>query len=328
VVNTVKQEWTALYIPALTVSGDIAGEMTYNRKENTWTLTFTADQAGTKTIQKAGTGRQFTVDTGTGTDDNDPSIATPVAFGMDDTSLTFGETASDITVYVSSPGECTLTLNLSDPTSWTCSVEEGAAPVEPTVASQLWVVGVDDGATGGWNFDQYLTLTNEDELTYAGVLNVNSLWGYRLYTEKDVWTGYYTAASGDAASGTLVADGEGNISAPAAGLYVAEVSLSALTYSTTAISSVQIAGIGDDWTLKTMTPTDEAGVYTIDIDVSASTPWGYQIILNEDWSTFFGGTADQLLYKGSNIPLDDAYVGQTCTLTVNLCKGTVTITQK
>lgn len=325
IVNTVKQEWTALYIPALTVSGDITGEMAYDRKANKWTLTFSADQAGTKTIQIAGTGAQYNVETGT---DDAAAVSTPVAFGQDGTALTFGTEATDIAVSVPSTGECTLTLDLSDPFNWTCTAEAGAAPDEPTVATQLWVVGVDDGTSGGWNFDQYLTLTNEDELTYAGAINVNSLWGYRLYTEKDVWTGYYGCAEGDATAGTLVGETESNIPAPEAGLYVIEASLSGMTYSTTAITSVQITGICDNWALTPMTATETAGVFTADIDVTATTPWGYQIVLNEDWSTYFGGTAEQLLYKGSNVTLDDSYIGSTCTFTVDLCKGTVTITKK
>lgn len=325
VVNTTSQEWSALYIPSLTVSGDVTGEMTYNRKENTWTLTFSAETAGQKTVQIAGTGSQYNASTGT---DDAAAISTPVAFGGSCDALTFGTSASNITVDVPSTGDVTLTLNLSDPAAWTFTATAGAAPDEPTVAQQLWAVGIDDGTSGGWNFDQYLTLTDADNLTYAGAINVNSLWGYRLYTENGSWDNYYTAASGDATAGMLVMGGDGNITAPTAGLYVVEASLSALTYATTAISSVQITGIGDNWTLVPMTATETAGVYTADIDITASTPWGYQIILNEDWSAKFGGTAEQLIYKGENIPLDDSYIGSTCTFTVDLCKGTITITKK
>lgn len=326
IVNTQRQEWSALYIPALTVNGDISGEMTYNRKENKWTLTFNAEQTGMKTIQIAGTGSQYNVQTGT---DDASAISTHVAFGQDGEALTFGTVASDIDVNVGSTGEVTLTLDLSDPLNWTCSVTEGTAPDVPSVAQYLWVVGVDDGISGGWNFDQYITLTNEDELSYAGVVNVNSLWGYRLYTEKDVWTGCYGLSSGDATQGTLAKDVETNIPAPVAGLYLIEASLSDMTYSTSAINSVQITGINDDWSLTQMTSTGESGVYSADISITASTPWGYKIILNENWDTYFGGTADKLIYKdANNIPFDDANMGSICCFTVDLCKGTITITKK
>lgn len=326
IVNTQRQEWSALHIPSLTVSGDIAGEMTYNRKENKWTLTFNAEQTGSKTIQISGTGAQYNAQTGT---DDAAAISTPVAFGQEGETITFGTVASDITVNVGSTGEATLTLNLSDPLNWTCDVTEGAAPEGPTIAPYLWVVGVDDGITGGWNFDQFITLTNEDQLSYAGVVNVNSLWGYRLYTEKDVWTGFYGLETGDAAQGTLVADVENNIPAPESGLYLIQASLSGMTYSTAAITSVQITGINDDWSLTQMTSTGEAGVFTADISITASTPWGYKILLNENWDTYFGGSADKLIYNdANNIPFDDANMGSTCCFTVDLCKGTISITKK
>lgn len=325
IVNTVRQEWSALYIPELTVSGDISGQMEYNRKENRWTLTFSTTSAGTKTVRIAGTGSQYNAQTGT---DDAAAIATQVAFGGSASQLTFGTEATDITLNVASTGEQTLVLDLNDPLCWTLTVNAGGAPEEPEVLQQLYCVGIDDGANGGnWTFDQTITLTNEDELTYAGAVNVNSLWGYRLYTEKDTWTGFYGQASGDAASGTLAAENETNITAPTAGLYVLEASLSAMTYQTTAIQSVQITGIGDDWSLTEMTASGEPGVYYADIAVSATTPWGFQIVLNNDWSTYFGGSLDKLLYKGGNIALDDSYVGSTCRFTVDLLKGTVTITK-
>lgn len=325
VVNTQRQEWSALYIPQLSVSGDITGDMEYNRKENRWTLTFSASTAGQKTIRIAGTGSQYNAQTGT---DDAAAIATQVAFGGSASQLTFGSTATDITLDVASTGEQTLVLDLNDPLCWTLTVTAGGTPEEPTIAQQLYCVGIDDGLNGGnWAFDQTIALTNEDELTYAGAVNVKSLWGYRLYTEKDTWTGFYGQASGDATSGTLVAETESNIPAPTPGLYVLSASLSAMSYQLTAIESVQITGIGDDWSLTEMTASGEPGVYYADIAVSATTPWGFQIVLNNDWSTYFGGSLDKLLYKGGNIALDDSYVGSTCRFTVDLLHSTVTITK-
>lgn len=326
IVNTVRQEWSALHIPTLTVSGDIEGEMIYTRKENKWTLSFNAQQTGTLKIRISGTGAQYNVNTGT---DDAAAISTPVAFGLSNDKLTFGTEASDITVNVTATGESTLTLDLNDPLCWTCTVVEGGNTPQPTVAQQLWVVGVDDGISGGWNFDQSISLTNEDNLIYAGAVNINSLWGYRFYTEKDVWTGFYGCGSGDATQGTLVAETESNVPAPEAGLYLVNVSLSEMSYSTALISSVQITGINDDWNLTPMTSTDEAGVFTATIDITASTPWGYKILLNENWDTYFGGSADKLIYNdANNIPFDDANMGSTCQFTVDLCKGTITITKK
>jgi hypothetical protein len=64
--DTKAQEWSALYISALTVSGDIAGDMTFDKDSDRWTLDFTATEAGTKTIKISGTGSHSIIyDTGT-----------------------------------------------------------------------------------------------------------------------------------------------------------------------------------------------------------------------------------------------------------------------
>ena len=112
VVNTVKQEWSALYIPSLTVSGDISGQMKYDSKANKWEYTYQATQAGSVNIQIAGTGKQYNVQTGT---NDHAAIDTPVAFMMENGTLTFGSTAVDIPVNVPAAGKMTLVLDLADP---------------------------------------------------------------------------------------------------------------------------------------------------------------------------------------------------------------------
>ena len=54
VVDTRKARWSALHVSSLDVSGDITGQLAYNRKANRWTLAFDAAQAGTATIRVAG----------------------------------------------------------------------------------------------------------------------------------------------------------------------------------------------------------------------------------------------------------------------------------
>ena len=112
IVNTVRGEWSALYIPSLKVSGDLSGEMTYDLKANKWTYSYEASQAGTVNIQITGTGKQYNVQTGT---DNNAAVSTPVAFGMESGVLTFGSSPSDIPVNVPATGKMTLTLDLADP---------------------------------------------------------------------------------------------------------------------------------------------------------------------------------------------------------------------
>lgn len=59
-----KKGWSALSIPALTVSGDISGEMTFDRPNVKWTIPFTATST-TLTVQLSGTGKLYDVSTGT-----------------------------------------------------------------------------------------------------------------------------------------------------------------------------------------------------------------------------------------------------------------------
>ena len=77
-----------------------------------------------------------------------------------------------------------------------------------------------------------------------------------------------------------------------------------------------------------MTPTATPGVFTADVNITAASPWGFQIILNQDWGQKFGGGNGELFYQGSNITDDAAFAGKTCTLTVDLCKCTITLVEK
>ena len=112
VVNTVSREWSALYIPSLTVSGDLSGEMAYDLKANKWTYAYEAAQAGAVNIRIAGTGRQYNVQTGT---NDNAAVGTPVAFRMENGVPAFGSSPSDISVNVPAAGKMTLTLDLADP---------------------------------------------------------------------------------------------------------------------------------------------------------------------------------------------------------------------
>ncbi len=321
VVDTKKAEWSALYIPSLSVSGDISGDMVFDKASNSWILGFNATAAGSVTVRISGTGKQYNI--ATGTDDTKATDA-PVGFGGTADAVTFGEAAADLTATVAGTGEVSLILDLG---AMTLRVDAGGvAPVE--VPQQLYLVGINDGWTNkDWDFDNYLTLFDEDNLAYGGACNVNSKWGYRYYTIKDTWSDFYGMESGDFTSGTLVANTETNIPAPETpGLYLMTVSLSGLSYTNTAISTVQIAGVGKDtgWELLDMTPGETAGVYSLAIPVEDKTPWGFKIYIN-GWDYFFGGSDGILRYNADGCPLDDSYIGSTCLFTVDICKGTYSI---
>lgn len=124
IVNTQAAEWSALHISSLSVSGLTSEsiDLTLDQATNQWVATFTADAAGSRTITINGQGEQYNVETGDGS-----GTATGIAFAADGEHVALAETAGNITVDVPQAGECTVRLNLYDPTNCTVSVEAGAA---------------------------------------------------------------------------------------------------------------------------------------------------------------------------------------------------------
>lgn len=317
VVDTRSNEWSALYIPELKIGGDMDGDMTYDRKTNKWTYTFMA-QPGSLNLTISGTGRQYGVATGT---DDTAATDTPVAFSGSADALSFGSATQSISVNVAAAGETTLTLDLSDPKAWRLSAEAGGVDPIETVPPVIYLSGVQPD----WDFNNFLKLYNEDNRTYGGALEVNSEWGYRIYTEADAWDNYWTMVDGGTAfSGNLVNGGEGNIAAPEPGFYLFDVNMGDLTYHVTPVTKVSFTGVNDDWNLYDMTPTGEPGVYTATFEKKANTPWGVKIIINEDWNLFFGGngTPGELALYHDGFEGDNDLPDGTHTLTVNLSKGT------
>ncbi len=320
-MNTNTNRWSSLYIPSLTLSGDVSGEMSYSRPDNKWTFVFEASSPGTITFRVSGTGSLYDYSTGT---DDDAAVTTAVAFAQDGDRLAFVSAAGDISAAVPAAGECTLVIDLSDPANWTAGVVSGSAEPEP-VSQYVYLPGVSDGY-GDWTFDNFLRLYDEDNLSYAGCADMDSPWGYQIAVEKDNWSDVYMMESGDAYSGTLSFAGGDNI--PAAelkGLHFINVSLKNLTYNVIPVEEVYYSGFNDDWTLYPMTAAG-TGVYTAAVEITSGTPWGFEIVLDSNWTTELGGEDGNLLLKqGSvqNIPFDGA--AGTYTLTVDLINSTYTM---
>lgn len=317
VVNTTINEWSALYISELKLGGDITGDMVYDRKANHWTYTFNAT-AGTVSVTLTGAGKQYNAATGT---DDAAAADTPAAFSGSADNLEFGQTASPVTLSIPANGETTITLDLNDPLKWTLKAEAGGSGPVVVVPPMIYLSGV----YGEWNFDYYLKLYNEDNMTYGGALPVNSEWGYKIYTEAENWDNFYSmVAGGTGFEGKLEANGDNNIAAPEPGFYLFDVSLSGLTYKVTPITSVSYTGLNDDWSLSPMTATEIPGVYTAEIEKTANTPWGVKIILNENWDLFFGGngTPGELVLYRDGFEGDNDLPNGKHKLTVDLTKGT------
>jgi starch-binding outer membrane protein SusE/F len=323
VVNTKTKLWSALSMPTLSVSGDIKGDMTFDRPNAKWTITFTTTTTSMN-IQLSGTGNQYDYTTGT-TDAS--AISTPFGFTGSASSLQFASQAQNLTVTVPSAGTYTLVVNLLDPKALTVEAVQGTEEPEK-VSPLVYLPGIDEGTSGSWTFNNTLKLYNEDNLAYAGVVNVNSLWGYSINVESGNWDDKYTLGTGDAYAGTLVFKGTSNLPAPTAGLYLIDVSLKALTYQLVSVGNViYVSGLNDVWDMNTtLAKTATPGVYAGTVTISAASSWGFQIHLDTSWNLKFGGSAGKLVYKGSNITDDTGLAHGSYTMTVNLIDGTYSFT--
>lgn len=313
-LNTVEGWWSALHIDNLSVAGDLNGEMTYNLKANQWTLPVNLPAAATVSVSISGQGSLYNRET----TDMGPALPRDVAFSGDCLNLSFGETAGNISIDLPA-GETNLVLDLSNPLGF--KIEAGEAAPEPAAEPRLYLSGVVT-----WDgFDDYLSLYDETALAYGGAHWVDSEWGYRAYPQPD-WASAYKAAEGsDPLSGTLVAaDSDGNIPAPEKGLYVMDFRLKDLTYQLTKIESISFTGLNDDWNEYPMAMSEEnPEVFTAEFVKEKETPWGVKILVNHDWTLFFGGGDGSLILGHSDATAgfdgDNALTpGETYILTVDL----------
>lgn len=74
-----------------------------------------------------------------------------------------------------------------------------------------------------------------------------------------------------------------------------------------------------------MSATEIPGVYTAEVTIAGPSPWGFQIIINENWDLKFGGSNGELTLYGGNLTNDAALTAGTYTLTVDICKQTITM---
>ena len=313
-VSTSGKEWTATHIPVLDISGAVDVEMSYVTSKNQWkaTVTTTTDNS---VIQISGTGKKYNVSTQT---DDAAAIDTPIAFTVNGNQVALTATAGDITIPTA--GTWTLTLDFSDPKTgtYTLTAGEGDDP-EEEIFPFLYLAGIDDGTTGpDWNFNVKIARGNDG--IYSGIVYVNSLWGFKMYTTADDWNNYYTMGETE---GTLIKNGEGNITAPEEGVYLITVDLANLTYTMKKLENrIYISGLNDVWDFTVTLDKTADGVYSGTIEVTTVSPWGFKIYIEpENWNDYFGGGEGLLYYKGEGITDDAAGVG-IYTLTVNLINAT------
>lgn len=259
-VNTQDEEWSALHVSSLTVSG-LAGEdvaMTLNESSNEWLATFTADGAESRTITISGQGEQFNATTGT-----DSGQSTSIAFAMNGESLSLAETAGSINVEVPQAGECTIRLNLSDPTNWTVAVEAGGAEIPVTYPETLDVVCYSND--GSETFMTTLRLTDSANGIYTGTDSGEYRSEINIVDRTNgVWYGCDPTDNSKLSS----ADDKWNIWFDGSGAVSITVNLSEMTWyytSATYPSSLSIYKFEDNTLgdkVIDLSSTDQEGVFT------------------------------------------------------------------
>lgn len=339
--DTNNKQWSGLLIPSLEVSGDINATMTFDRTNQKWTATFNADVTGDITIRINGTGKLYnhtcaSLNASGGYDIDDTKAKdTPVAFSGSNAALSFGESDGNITVNVAQTGENTLTIDLNNPQQWTASVTEGGSDgpePEPEVEQYLYLPGIGQG--NEWTYDHKIEVYYKEEQKYAGVVDVNSQWGnyaMTLFSSGDAWdtSKMFTLANTDESSttesGTLIVGQEKNIPAPAAGLYLFDVSLKEMTYTTYPVGDNIYCyyGIDGDNSLYPLAKTGVTGEYSGTVTLSQNSNWGVKFYIKDDWSGAYGGSEGKLYYNSNNGIMLQAGI---YALTVNLIDGTYTAT--
>ncbi|MFO7369769.1 MAG: DUF5114 domain-containing protein [Bacteroidales bacterium] len=313
-LSTYDEEWTATLIPSLKVSGAIEADMTFDRNAVKWYVSFTTSTDNATVKVSSDSARLYNPTTST---DDAAAIKKTLGFvPQADSTLTFEwdkTAAGDITI--AEAGDYTLTLYLADPKKWTFQLKPGKTVVVEPISEFLYLPGIDDGISGGWTFDNYLQLVSEDDSTFAGTVLVNSLWGYQMGLAYDDWENVYKMG---AAEGTLEFKGAANITAPDAGMYLIQADLKNLSYSHTELTGVSYAGLNDNWSLTALDASAVTGVYTGSVNITTASEYGCQLILNEDWATYYGGSDGALKYKGTNITNDASLAAGSYDLVVNL----------
>lgn len=307
--------WTAVYIPSLSLSGDVSGDMTYIRNENRWMCTFTTTADG-QTFSISGTGKEYNYTTGT---DDSKAVDYPVTFGAGsgDSELEF---QGNGVFTVAKAGTYTINLYLSDFSALNYKIASGAEEVVETAPEQIYMSGLNDV----WGFNFPMALTDEDNWVYNGVFGVNSCpWGYQFLKEQDNWGDGWCYGGTD---GTLKVGTDANIEFTSTGVYAWTADLKNLTYSTTKYDAIYCAGFNDDWSLISMTADESSACkYTASVTISKASSYGFQIVLG-DWAITLGGEEGKLdSWKKRNITDDQSLEAGDYTLTVDFATMTYTL---
>ena len=177
------------------------------------------------------------------------------------------------------------------------------------------------GDANGWDGASscQLTSTNGYEFSGVAVLSPN---GFK-FTSAPGWDG--TNYGAGAEDGVLSDDGSaGNLSVATMGLYWCSVNTRTLAYQTTYLSILGLIGsaLPTGWDSSVaMTPSDDFLTWTVTTSLSDGE---LKVRANDAWDIDFGGSLDDLVFKGGNIAVT-ASASATITVDFHTVPYTVTI---
>ncbi|MGQ1889614.1 DUF5114 domain-containing protein [Thermophagus sp. OGC60D27] len=312
--------WSATWLPEIVATGDLVENdtLSFYKSFDQWAGLLNPSTENAQ-IALHSDALLYNVSTG---DSDDGAIAT---------TLYFEDAGNGVVTFAESPGSFTIPtanthtfiLDFSDPTQWAYSLVEGNhLPQEEEEIPYLYLPGSKDGETGGgWTFDNYISQVNDT--IYAGVVYVNSQWGFQMFTANDWGAEYYTIGETE---GSLVKNGDGNIPAPEPGFFLITADLKNLSYALIPLGDeIYLSGVNDVWDFNTTISKTGDGVYSGNIVVSTPSAYGFRIYPEKDnWNDYFGGADGSLYFLGSSLT-DDSQAG-TYTITLDLINMTYQMT--
>jgi hypothetical protein len=311
--------WTATWLPKISVGGAVDDSLSFYKSYELWAGVIETSGAD---AQISLTSEALLYNTRTGDGDAN-AISTTITFAEGESGkIVLSETAGNLTV--PNAGTNTVTIDFTGLGDWTFSITQGEnLPQVEEVIPFLYLPGSRDGETGGdWTFDNYIPEVADG--LYAGVVQINSLWGFQMFTAAGWGVDYYTMGETE---GVLAKNVESrNIPAPEMGTYLVKADIENMTYDLIRPGDVlYLSGLNDVWDFNTTIPKTGEGIYSGTIEVSTPSPWGFALYVEaENWDDFFGGSGGTLNYAGDYIT-DDTEAG-TYTLTVDLINGTYEMT--
>ena len=286
--DTQSKQWTALYIPSLTVSGDISGDMKLDPLEAKWTMTFTPETAGQKTITISCPEAKFFDKSSRDATDK---AQTKSIYMNPDQGISYESAQVSLNVEQAGTPQ-TLVIDFSDNVNGlSYTIEEGGQETHDLLSAA--------GFNNQWDPIDLTEIENTGIYYGEVTASAECEWGVQIL-KNGSWDSYY----GLSADGHTLLDGSKDNGTPSASVwqegqtYYIVIDVNKMEYLLTPKVEISYAGFNDDWTVTPMHPTATQGTYVAYVNATAENKWGVQFLVNGSWSEYYGTQPDGVLTSG------------------------------